>query len=366
MRQNNTPYNPKNERVKREYLRHMKEAKGRAKATVDAARKAIHSYEVYTGFKDFGTFNKEQAIGFKRHLVARKARRGGQAISLSTALHTINTLKDFFAWLASMPGYKSRIKRAVIDYLSLSGKEVNAAQTPRPRPWPTLEQIRRAIEAMPTASEIDRRNQALLAFAIVSGMRDGAIATLRLKHIDVDRNLIRQDPLEVATKFSKYIETTFFPVGDDLKQIVLNWLAYLRMERLFGPDDPIFPKTLVIVDAAEGFRPDGLSREFWADAAPIRQIFQDAFSHVGLPYFNPHSFRKTLTDLGQRICKTPEDFKAWSQNLGHEDVMTSFRSYGHISPQRQAEVMNGLTIKPQTETTLETILKEIRKLDKPL
>jgi hypothetical protein len=35
-----------------------------------------------------------------------------------------------------------------------------------------------------------------------------------------------------------------------------------------------------------------------------------------LPYFNPHSFRKTLALLGGRICKTPEEYKAWSQNLG--------------------------------------------------
>ena len=41
MTQTTTAYNAKNERVKRDYLRHLQEARGRAQRTVDAARKAI-------------------------------------------------------------------------------------------------------------------------------------------------------------------------------------------------------------------------------------------------------------------------------------------------------------------------------------
>jgi integrase len=58
--------------------------------------------------------------------------------------------------------------------------------------------------------------------------------------------------------------------------------------------------------------------------------------------FNPHSFRHALAMVGERTCKTPEDFKAWSQNLGHEQVLTTFASYGEVSPHRQAEIIKGL------------------------
>ena len=34
------------------------------------------------------------------------------------------------------------------------------------------------------------------------------------------------------------------------------------------------------------------------------------------------------------IEMTPEQMKAWSQNLGHEDVMTTFRSYGRPATAR--------------------------------
>jgi excisionase family DNA binding protein len=57
---------------------------------------------------------------------------------------------------------------------------------------------------------------------------------------------------------------------------------------------------------------------------------------------NPHSFRKTLVRLGLTRCQTPEQFKAWSQNLGHEKVLTTFVNYGEVACQRQGEIMRDL------------------------
>jgi hypothetical protein len=57
------------------------------------------------------------------------------------------------------------------------------------------------------------------------------------------------------------------------------------------------------------------------------------------PMLNPHSFRNTLFQLGQKVCKTPEQFKAWSQNLGHEKVLTTFLSYGEVMCHRQGEII---------------------------
>ena len=81
----------------------------------------------------------------------------------------------------------------------------------------------------------------------------------------------------------------------------------------------------------------------WSSASPIRSIFREAFISAGLPYFNPHSFRNTLAQLGEEMCKTPEDFKAWSQNLGHEKVLTTFISYGEVACQRQGEIIRNLS-----------------------
>jgi integrase/recombinase XerD len=98
-------------------------------------------------------------------------------------------------------------------------------------------------------------------------------------------------------------------------------------------DDPLFPKTHVVVGEDSIFKPSGLQKAHWRNASPIRTIFREAFIAAGLPYFNPHSFRKTLVTLGQQLCQTPEEFKSWSQNLGQEDVLTTLYSYGHVQPQ---------------------------------
>ena len=88
---------------------------------------------------------------------------------------------------------------------------------------------------------------------------------------------------------------------------------------------------------------DGVARRHWATASSIREIFRRAFEAAGLPYFNPHSIRNTLVQLGQTRCKDPEQFKAWSQNLGHEGVLTTFLSYGSVAQSRQGQIIKGLT-----------------------
>jgi integrase/recombinase XerD len=101
----------------------------------------------------------------------------------------------------------------------------------------------------------------------------------------------------------------------------------------------LFPKTNVINGKDRVFKATGLKKEHWSNATPIRSIFRDAFEAAGLPYFNPHSFRKTLVSFGQTRCQTIEDFKSWSQNLGHEEVLTTLYSYGHVQEQRQGEIL---------------------------
>lgn len=56
-----------------------------------------------------------------------------------------------------------------------------------------------------------------------------------------------------------------------------------------------------------------MARKHWGTASPILDIFRPAFVSAGLPHFNPHSFRRTIAQLGEGVCQSPEDFKAWSR-----------------------------------------------------
>ena len=144
------------------------------------------------------------------------------------------------------------------------------------------------------------------------------------------------------TKPSKSFPTFFVEIGGSARAIVEDWVTYLERDRLWGPDDPLFPATLVALDANRQFAAVGIDRKGWRNAAAVRKIFRDAFASAGLPYSNPHTFRKTLARFGQQTCRTPEEYKAFSQNIGHEDVLTTFTSYGEVPLERQAAIIRSL------------------------
>lgn len=169
----------------------------------------------------------------------------------------------------------------------------------------------------------------------------------------------------MKTKFSKTFTTYFFPVGDEVRQIVTEWVRFLREEKLWGNDDPLFPATRIVLGSTRQFEAAGLEREHWSTASPIRTIFREAFERAGLPYFHPHSLRKTLARLGEQVCQSPEEFKAWSQNLGHEQVLTTFMSYGKVAAERQGEIIRGIgmprpSTQPGVEDFAEAVFKRLR------
>jgi integrase len=339
-------HDAQNERIKRDYLAYLKEGKGLSEASLDGVAKALSRFEVDTRFRDFKAFHTQQAVAFKRRLAEQANARTGERLSKATLLSTLAALRAFFMWLAGQPGYRSKLSYADADYFNLSEKETRIAKAPRETRVPTLEQILHVIRTMPSISEIEQRDRALVAFTLLTGARDGATASLKLKHLDVRERRVIQDAREVRTKFSKTFSTYFLPVGDAIEQIVTDWAAYLRNELLWGDDDPLFPSTHVALNVERRFSAAGLARKHWSNATPIRAVFRSAFESAGMEYFPPHTFRKTLARLGEQQCRTPEEFKAWSQNLGHEHVMTTFSSYGEVPAARQAELIRTLARAP--------------------
>jgi integrase len=333
-------FNPQNERVKHRYFDFLADAKQHAADTVDQVAAALADFEASTGFKDFRLFRVEQAQSYKRKLGSMTNSATGRPLAKATISSRLAALKAFFQWLALQQGFKSRLNYSDAQYFNLSANDERIAKASRERPVPSLEQIRHVLQVMPTSSDINRRDRALMAFTLLSGARDNAIASMSLKHVDFAKRRIHQDPREgVRTKNAKTITSTFFPVGHDIETICCEWVRYLQTELLWGPDDPLFPPTRVEVGESGCFEIAGLSRTHWKDAAATRKIFKEAFKNAGLPYFNPHSFRHTLGGLGQKICRTPEDFKAWSQNMGHAQVLTTLTSYGAVAQHRQDEIL---------------------------
>ena len=107
-------------------------------------------------------------------------------------------------------------------------------------------------------------------------------------------------------------------------------------------NDPLFPKTQLGQDKNKSFKAIGLTKEHWQTTTQIREIFKTSFEKYNMPYFNPHSFRNTLTQQGEIKCKNMQELKAWSQNLGHSSIHTTLTSYGEVPFTMQGDLIRGI------------------------
>lgn len=336
-------YNTKNEIIKKQYEQYLELDEGLSEQTIYGKIKDLRKYENFTDFKCFSTFNKDQALAFKAKYKTAKNYLGGD-MSYSTIWRTTNNLKEFFQWLSRQNNYKSKIKYDHIRAFNLTKKEENVAKKRPYRKYPSMEQMKAVIHGMPTNTEIERRDKALIAFTLLTGARVNAIISLKIRNIDEYKKYVEQDPQNVATKFSKYILTQFLPVGSDIEQIVLDWVKYLKETKLLPYEAPLFPAAKSELDKeTQLFITEKLSGEHISSTTTVRTIFKSAFENISMMYYHPHSIRRTLVNLGERTCKSPEEFKAWSQNLGHDEVLTTFTSYGSISMDRQREIISSFS-----------------------
>jgi hypothetical protein len=124
--------------------------------------KSLAQFEDYTRARDFAKFHRQQAMGFK-----------------------------------------SKIQHSDADYFNLSGKDVAIAQARREKTAPTIVLVERVLRSMPVATELERRDRALIAFAAITSARGNALASFRLGHVNLAGGCIEQDARTVRTKFGK-------------------------------------------------------------------------------------------------------------------------------------------------------------------
>lgn len=329
-----------NLRIKRKYLVWLKDAKGLSEASIDKAAAAISVYEKFLGKKDFRTFHSEQARAFKRFLSSRRNERTGANLSQSSINGILRELKGFYSWLADQSGYKSRVTYSDVAYLTPDRKSETARRGSLWKPHPSPKQVTRLLLSMPADTSLKRRDRALIAFLFLTASRVGAAISLQLGHIDLENLCVRFDGRTVNTKFGKSFVTGFFPVEEPAEQIVRDWILELKTDHLFSASDPLFPKTKVVVGKSRLFEAIGIAREPWISPTSAAKIFKQAFLNAGLPPFSPHRVRDTIVELADNYCSTTEDLKVWSQNMGHDDVLTTIHSYGSVATGRQIELFN--------------------------
>jgi hypothetical protein len=109
-------------------------------------------------------------------------------------------LRNFFLWLSREPGYRKAVSANDAGFFTPSEQDVRIATAKREKRVATLDEVKRVLALMPDASVIEQRNRALVAFAILTGARDGALASFRLKHVDLDARTLFQDGRDVTQR----------------------------------------------------------------------------------------------------------------------------------------------------------------------
>lgn len=337
----------KNETVKREYFEHLKGAKGFADESVTKYAEAIAQWQTFTNNEDFNTFDKSKALEFREWLKTRDTHTKSGTLSLSTQYKYLRFVKNFFLWLSDQKEYRAKIAKSDVEFLRLSNNDARIARAGNAKTIPTTEEVKQIIEHIEVHNEIDMRDRALLSFALITGCRISAICSLKIRHFDKAKLLVYQNPGQgVKTKNSKTILTTFFPIGwNEPERYFLEWYEYLVTKKHFSGDDPLFPATEREFGLAKTiYSKDTVTNKFWSGTDSARKIFAKRCHNAGLPYFHPHLFRHFVVSVLSKTRLTEEEKRAISRNLGHENVGTTFGSYGYgaMTDERATEIVQEL------------------------
>ena len=223
-------HHPKNERIKRQYLIWLQEAKRLSPHSIDQKAAAIALFEASTNYKDFAAFHIEQARNFKKRQAEAINDATGKPLAKATIKSRFDALKAFLLWLADQPGYRSKIKHSDAEYFNIAANDAAIATAKREKHAPELEQVHFVLDGMKTETPFEKRARAIIAFTLLTGARDDAIASMSLSHVNLKERGVFQDARDVRTKFRKTFPTWFFPVGGQAEAIFMDWVQYLQTD----------------------------------------------------------------------------------------------------------------------------------------
>jgi integrase/recombinase XerD len=328
-------FNATNERAKYRYRTHLRRIGQRDEKTVIAALKHIRDFEIFIGFDGFEKFNDTVADKYIQSLFDQK-------LSLSYITDNIRALKDFLRWLERQRGYRSKINYNYIEYLNISRNQQNTAKASAYQKAYKFDQIITMIRAMPERTDREKRDKAMISLQALCALRISELRTVKIKNLIEEDGVIfiHVSPKNMSVKFAKTRQVVFVPLPEDIQSNVIAWRDRL-MTLGFGENDPLFP----IVDShfnTLNLLEQKVEKRSIASDTTIRAIFKKAFALAGLPYRNPHSFRKTLARFAQ--TQSPAFLNAVRKNIGHASIDTTLNSYGQLSHADQRSIINGITI----------------------
>ncbi|MDD3014647.1 MAG: tyrosine-type recombinase/integrase [Candidatus Gastranaerophilales bacterium] len=316
-----------NEIIKKKYydrLRIKKQPK-----TINQIAKAVEKFEEFTGYKNLKLFNFKMAEKYIKHL-------RDEGLSLNTINSYLRHLRGFFEWLSMQSGYKSRINLSDVELLSLSNNELNSINKRIVLDYPTFEQAKAIFNSISPINEVDKRDKALIALAVLTGMRAESLMSVSIGAV----NLNKMEVLQKNAKFGKEILTKIFNFDDEMQAYFIEWYKYLKEVKLYSNTDPLFPKTKARqTEENLSFVYDEVEPAFWQSHSSISNAIKNRAIQANLPAFSPHKYRHLSIYLALQKCKNGLEIKAISQHFGHEDVRTALETYSNLSSVQLSETL---------------------------
>ena len=160
----------------------------------------------------------------------------------------------------------------------------------------------------------------MVAMAALSAARADALASMRLRHIDIQAGCLHQDARQVRTKYSKTFPTFFVPIGGNALSIIEDWVSYLQRERLWAPDDPLFPATQIALDLNRQFAAVGIV----AKDGAMRRRFGGYFA---APLKRPVSRTAILIRSGKLLLVSVSKFAGIRKNTRRFRKTSGMRTF---------------------------------------
>jgi site-specific recombinase XerD len=218
-----TDSNANNLYLRHGYQAHLREAKGVDPKTIDLVVSAIEDFDISIEHCDYLRLTKAISLEYKTRLSKRASKSSGQPLARGTIVRRLGHIQDYLRWVKTRKGFVG-LDQDVIDFLTPSRRLRTSLTTTTELAGPLPAVLEALIRGMPSDTFLERRNRAAIALIYLTGVRDGVIPTLSLRHIDVSSGALEQDGLEVATKFGKTMRTFFFPIPEDIRTVVVDWV----------------------------------------------------------------------------------------------------------------------------------------------
>ena len=295
------------------------------------------------------TFNAEFAKKYKEYIIEKD--------SISTVTQKCYQLTRFYQYLYSNPEKYENICKG-LKVLKPNRKETifrtSQKQSSESEKF-AMSDFERLVD-FPENNVIDKRDKALLCFLLLSAGRIDAIRTAPICSFNTKNYDFIQNPqLGMKTKFSKYIDSTLFRFKQEYIDIIVNWVNLLVKDYKFGKSAPLFPKITVDYKDTSKYI---VTKEFYKNQGSISSILRKRFKNIGQKGYSAHKFRHLALDTALGLVKNGKQFKAVTQNVGHESVTTVMKSYANMKPQEYKKIVKDLVPDDSEERLIKDVSTE--------